>query len=97
VIETVPMRVAGTSRLYVNARALSGGMLSVSVSVLDDAAAAAASASAQAAAAERAPLIGDHRAWQGPTIAGGTVSLRFELAGQVDLFSFWLAPSRNEL
>lgn len=93
------MRVAGTSRLYVNARALSGGMLSVSVSVLDDAAAAAASASAaaQAAAAERAPLIGDHRAWQGPTIAGGTVSLRFELAGQVDLFSFWLAPSRNEL
>ena len=40
------------------------------------------------------PLVGDHRhatiAWRsGNTIEAGTVSLRFELSGQVELYSFW--------
>lgn len=89
VVTTVQMKVSVPSQLYVNAQALSGGKLAVSV--LDASGAAVVDS---ATTPSSAPLIGDHHSWRaeaGAIIAPGTISLRFEISGQVDIYSFWLA------
>ena len=88
--ETVQMKVSAPSRLYVNAHAVSGGKLVVSV--LDVAGAVVQ----EEGAAPSAPLIGDHHSWRalgGATVAAGIISLRFEASGEVDIYSFWLTPA----
>ena len=84
------MKVSAPSRLYVNAHAVSGGKLVVSV--LDVAGAVVQ----EEGAAPSAPLIGDHHSWRalgGATVAAGIISLRFEASGEVDIYSFWLTPA----
>ena len=90
VVQTVAMRVGEASRLFINAAALGGGRLVVSV--VD---AASGEVVVGRGASVCTPMIGDQKsatvAWAGGgMVAPGKLALRFEMTGQVDLFSFWM-------